>query len=196
MAYDQGNPIAGALPGLLGGAAGGPLGLALEGVGAIGGIASAIGGMSAQKGEYQAQQNIAALEQQQNTNKFQQTTLNFNRSRLQELRNAQQGRSVALANASGSGAQFGSALGGGLGNVGGEEGNTMVNLSQNQQIAQQEYNVDTSISAQKMAEASYGSQAATWAGIGNLFGGAGNLGKGIVSANTNPSGSTQTTQSG
>ena len=192
MAYSQENPIAGGLPGIFGAGAMGPVGLGLEGIGVLGGIGAAIGGMSAAKGEYKTEQNIAQLEEQANAVKWNQTQLNFKRSQLQNLRNAQQGRSVALANASGSGAQFGSALGGGLGNVGGEYGTNAVNLSQNEQNAQQEFNINESISAQKMQESKYKSEAATWAGIGSIFGGAGSFGKSLVGASTNPAGATQT----
>jgi hypothetical protein len=177
-----------ALPGLpgLAGASGTNLGgLAASGGGAIGSLVAGLGGLSDASGIAKSSSNIAALQQQMNSVKWNQTQLNFNRSQLQNLRNAQQGRSVALANASGSGAQFGSALGGGLGNISGEAGTTAVSLSQNEQNAQQEYNINQSIGSQEQQISKYQGDAAMWAGIGKIAGGLTSFGTSLVGVGTN-----------
>lgn len=159
-------------------------GLGASGGGAIGSLISGIGGMSDASGIAKASQNIAQLQTQMNAVKWNQSQLNFNRSRLQELRNAQQGRSTALASATGSGAQFGSAYGGALGQIGGEEGNTMVSLSQNEQLGQKAYDINTSIGAQEQQIAKYQGDAATWAGIGKIAQGTIGLGGALTQVGT------------
>ena len=134
-------------------------------------ITGAIGAAQAQKGYYQSQQNIAALEQQTNEKNHQLQELTFNRSKLQALRNAQQSRSLALAanvGETGSGTQRGSAYGGALGGIGGEYGTNVTSISQNEQIANAEYEINNSISAQKQQSAKYQGEAAMWQGIGSI----------------------------
>lgn len=170
------------------GAVGGT-GLGLQGVGLAGSAIAAYGQYQAQQGISQSSQNIAALQQQQNAISWNQQQLASRRNSLQELRNAQQSRATATAAATNQGGLFGSGLGGGLGNISGEEIGNLSSISENLQLGKQSYDVNTTISGQEENIAKYQGAAAMWSGLGGASSGTSSLGTSMVSAATNASGS-------
>lgn len=190
--FDTGgvSSIAGqAPPGLGGASALGQAGLGLEGVGLAASIVGGIGASQAQQGIAQSSSNIAALQQQQNQVNWTQAQMNGRRQMIQNIRNEQQARSTALTAATAGGAQFGSGLQGGYGQIGGQTGTNAMQISQGLQFGQQSYNINQSISGQEMNIAKYQGQAAMWQGLTGAGSGATSLGSSLVSSATNPSGS-------
>lgn len=166
---------------------------------AAGAVTSAYGGFKASqaaKGASQASQNIAGLEEQQNQVRKQQMELTANRNQMEILRNAQRSRSLALNNATSQGAQFGSGLSGGYGQIAGQTGINSLGISQNLALGEQNFGLDTQISGQKISKFGYESQQATdtaIAGFGKtisgLAGPIGNLGQGFnFGSSASPSG--------
>lgn len=184
------SSIAGtALPGLAGASAFGQAGLGLEGIGLAGAIVGGIGSYGAAQGIASASGNIAALQQQSNAVKWKQAQLSGRRGQLEAIRNEQKARSLALSNATNQGAGFGSGLQGGYGQIGGETGNILTNISQGLQFGRQQYDINQSISAQEQQISKYQGQAAMWQGISGAGAGVTSLGSSFVKSATNPSGS-------
>jgi hypothetical protein len=177
------------LPGIAGASGFGQAGLGLEGVGLAGSLVAGYFGSQAQQGISQSSQNIAALQQQANQVKWTQARLGARRQQMEVLRNEQRARSLALSNATNQGAQFGSGLQGGYGQIQGESGNNLLGINQNLALGAQMNTINQSISGQEMNIAKYQGQAAMWQGIGGAGAGATSLGSSIVSSATNPSGS-------
>jgi len=124
----------------------------------------------AQQGYYQSQKNIAQLEQQANEQNWDLAQLNFRRSQLESLRRAQQTRSIAEASAVGSGAQFGSGAKGAQAGITADEERNLLGISQNWQIGAKLFDINQSISGQKIAAANYQEKASMWGGLGSLGG--------------------------
>lgn len=181
-------PVAGALPGIAGAGASSIGGLGAMGVGMAGSAVAGYFGMQAEQGVTQASQNIAKLQEQANQVNYNTARLSIRRNQMQELRNAQQSRSLALAAGVAQGAQFGSGVQGGYGNVSGEAGNTLLGLNQNLSSAGQMFDINKSISDQEIAKSGYQGTANMWQGIGQMAGGLGSAGGSVVNASTNPSG--------
>lgn len=179
------DPSQGGLPGLAGsGSAGLPFaagGLAL-------GVAGAYGQYQAAQGISQSSQNIAALQQQANAINWQQAQLQGRRSSMEVLRNEQRARSLALSNSVNQGAQFGSGLSGGYGQIAGQAGNNLLGIHQGLEFGARQYAVNQSISAQEQQIAKYQGQSSMWQGISGIGGGLTSAGSSITSAMTNPSG--------
>lgn len=184
-----GGIIGGSLPGLAGASGMGLSGLGTMGLGAVIGGIGAYGQYEAAQGISQSSQNIAKLQQQQNQVNWTQAQLSSRRNSLQEIRNAQQARSYATSSATSQGAQFGSGLQGGLGQISGQAGTNLLGLSQNLQLGAQSYALNQSISGQEMNIAKYQGQQSMWAGLGSIGGGMSSFGKSLVDSSTNPSGS-------
>lgn len=180
--------VLGGLPGLAGASAFGQAGLGLEGVGLAAGAIGAYGQYEAQQGISQSSQNIAQLQQQSNTIKFNQAKISARRNQMEVLRNEQRARSLALSNSVNQGAQFGSGLQGGYGQIAGQSNTNLLGISQNLQTGQQLYDVNQSISSQEQQISKYQGQAAMWQGVSSLGGGASSLGSSFVKSSTNPSG--------
>lgn len=154
------------------------------GVGGLGLIGSLLGGMqsaSGAKAKFQAEQNIASLEMQANEQRRQAMELSARRQQLQNVRSAQQASSMALASAVNSGAQFSSSAQAGQAQAGAQAAYGNLGISQNRQIGENIFNIDSSIDAQKLAEAQAESQIASGQGLSSIFGAvgsqAGNIGK-------------------
>jgi hypothetical protein len=179
---------AAALPGVMGA---GSIGLPFMAAGLIGGGISNYFASQDMKGATQASKNIIALEQQQNDLKWQQAQVGLRRASLQNFRNAQQMRSQALVSATNQGAQFGSGLQGGMGQIGAEYMENEGALQMSYTFGQKDYDINKSIGAQKTAMADYESKAATAQGYGSLFSGIFSMGNSIGSAKMNPSGGLQ-----
>lgn len=184
------SAIAGqALPGLAGASSLGGAGLGLEGIGLAGQAVAGYGEYQAQQGISQSSQNIAALQQQQNAVNWTGAQLSARRSQMEVLRNEQRARSLALSNSANQGAQFGSGLSGGYGQISGQTGNNLLGINQNLSLGAQSYAINNSISGQEQNIAKYQGQAAMWQGLSGASGGATSLGSSFISSSTNPSGS-------
>ncbi len=159
-------------------------GLGLEGAGLAGQAVGAYMGYQAQQGISQANQNIAKDQQAINQQNLMQMKLNARRAQMEVLRNNQRARSMALSSSTGQGAQFGSGLQGGYGQIGGMAGTNLLGINQNLKIGETISTYNQDITNQQLALSKYGGQAATAQGIGSLSSGAFSLGQGMVSYGT------------
>src|SRR6267154_399541 len=103
-----------------------PAGLGMEGLGLGFQAVGAYAGYQAQQGISQSNQNIAKDQQAINQQNLMQMKLNARRAQTEVIRNAQSARSMALASATGQGAQFGSGLQGGYGQIQGRSGTNLL----------------------------------------------------------------------
>lgn len=142
----------------------GALGIASVGLSLYGGIASS---EAAQKVS-QNQQNIIGYEEQQDKVRQEAMHVQAQRSQMEVLRNAQRMRSLALNNATGQGAQFGSGLQGGYGQVAGMAGNNMLAINQNVQSGDQMFALNAQINQQKIQMAQNQADQSQAQAIGNL----------------------------
>ena len=113
----------------------------------------AFGGFGASEKASQAaaiNKQIAADEQEINKQKEQQMNLEASRMQLQQFRNIQRLRAQATAAAVNQGAQFGSGLQGGLGQIQNQGLENSLGIRQNQQIASNIFGINDSISNKKM----------------------------------------------
>lgn len=163
-----GGALSGFMTAGLGAISGNPLAI---GAGALGIGMSIIGGFGqadAAKKTSESQQRIAALEQRQDAARRQAMELSAKRQQMEVLRNAQRARSLALNNATSQGAQFGSGLQGGYGQVQGAANWNNLGITQNLNLGEQMFDLNAQISQQKQSIAGYSSQSATYGGIGKL----------------------------
>lgn len=176
----------------------------ISGIIAAAGIATSIFGgsksASGAKMQYQAQLQEAQLEQQADAQRRQAMELDANRKNMEVLRNSQRARSQALENATSQGAQFGSGLQGGYGQVSGQSNTNLLGIGQDLKIGENLFDINGQINQQKMLYAQGGQMvnegnaissigktisgsAGTLAGFGQTafasFGGGGPGGKGI-----------------
>lgn len=107
--------------------------------------------------------NLDVAKQQQDINdqRKQQMILTSNRQQLQTIRNSQLARSMALTASTASGSQFGSGLQGGYGQIGGDTGTNLLNLSQNLEIGKNIFGFDDQISNDRIKIAGLQGQEAT-----------------------------------
>lgn len=152
----------------LGAATGNPLAIA-SGVLGIGmSIAGGFGQADAAKKTAAAQQQIAGLEQKQDAARRQAMELSAKRQQMEVLRNAQRARSLALNNATSQGAQFGSGLQGGYGQIQGAAAWNNLGITQNLNLGEQMFDLNSQINEQKQNISGYASSSATYGGIGKL----------------------------
>ena len=133
--------------------------------------ASAVGGYDSYEGakkQADAQNQITGYEQQQNQLRQQQMELQSQRSQMETLRNQQRARSLALNSATNQGAQFGSGLSGGYGQIAGQAGTQLLANSQNTSLGEQNFGLDAMISQQKIAYSNAGTQVAQGQGISSV----------------------------
>jgi hypothetical protein len=145
-----------------------------------------------------------------NSQRQQQMNLEANRQQLQDIRNSQLARSMAQSSAVNQGAQFGTGLAGGYGQISGQTNTNLLGISQNRQIANNVFADTAAQDTLKMQMASLGGQAANYQGmaslgnsltqasgplsrmagsLGGLFGGGGSMGSGGMGLSlTNTSG--------
>lgn len=116
------------------------------------------------------QQNIVKDQQAIETEKFNFMQVDARRRQLEVFRNVQRAKSLALTNATSKGAQFGSGLQGGYGQIEGEAGTQLTAISQNLASGERMYNINTDISGQKGLLAQAGLQSSTGAGLSSLGG--------------------------
>lgn len=165
-----------------------PAGLAMEGGGLVASGVGAYMGMQAQQGISQAQQNIYGDQSAINAQNVIQMKLNARRASMEVLRNNQRARAMALNSSTGQGAQFGSGLSGGYGQIAGMAGTNLLGINQNLKIGETISTYNQDITNQQMQMSKYQSQAATAQGISSLGSGAFSMGQGLVSYGTNKGG--------
>jgi hypothetical protein len=148
------------------------LGTTAGGIGAGVGLGfSAFGGYEQYQGakaEATASRNIAGLEIQQDTVRRQAMELSAQRQEMQNLRQAQRARSMALSAATAQGGQYGSALGGAYGQISGGSGINQLGISQNLQFGEKMFDLNAQIDQQKMAIADAKTKEAEGAGISSF----------------------------
>lgn len=169
---DIGSGAGGALSGLitagLGAASGNPLAIASGVIGIGMSIFGGSGQAEAAKQAAAAKQRIAGLEMQQDAVRRQAMELSANRQQMEVLRNAQRARSLALNNATSQGAQFGSGLQGGYGQISGAAGWNNLGITQNLNLGEQMFDLNSQINQQKQNIASSESSSATYGGIKSI----------------------------
>lgn len=194
-----GGGLAGVLGGAAGaeaGFAGGGL-AGLAGAGAEGGAAGLLGGISnsslltagvgaaglgmqllgtrgqvaGAQASSQAQQDLVNAQQEQDRIRQQAAALDAQRRQLQTVREAQVARSMALTSATAQGAQGGSGLQGGYGQIAGQLGVNTLGIQQNLQLGQDIFGIETSqVTPAKLRYAQAQGQISTSQGLSS-FGG-------------------------
>lgn len=145
-------------------------GLALKAFGAFGSV-------SAAQAQEKAQEQQIGLERQGENVRSDYMEVTSRRESLQALRNNQRARSMALNSSTNQGAQQGSGLSGGYGQIAGMSNTNLAGIDQNLQFGRQTFGINEQISQTKIDQAKAGSQAATaqgWSSLGgSLIGGMG-----------------------
>lgn len=165
---DMPSPIGGMISAGLGAVSGNPIAIA-SGVLGIG--MSLFGGMQATDAAKQkaaAQRQIAGFEMQQDDIRRKAMELSAHRQQVEVLRNAQRARSLALNNATSQGAQGGSGLQGGFGQIAGAAAWNNSGIQANLGFGEQMFDLNKMINQQKMNISDSDSSAATAAGIGKI----------------------------
>lgn len=104
--------------------------------------------------------------------------VNAQRQQMQNLRNTQLQRSMALTSATAQGAQFGTGLQGGYGQISGQSTDNAVGINTNLQFGEDIFKYNAEASRWKQQASGYQSESAMWGSISGL---GGNIAK---SANT------------
>jgi hypothetical protein len=120
--------------------------------------------------ESAAVQQINQLDIQVNAQRQQQMVLQANRQQLQNVRNVQMARSMALTSATSQGAQFGSGLSGGYGQIAGQGNTQKLATNQNLEIGKNIFGLDNQIDQQRILEAQAQGNMATAQGMQSLGG--------------------------
>lgn len=142
-------------------ATGNPIGMAA----AVGGIGLSIFGamekadMAKKQADLQSQ--MTQTEMQQEGVRQQAMRVNARRQQMEVLRNAQRARSLALNNATSQGAQFGSGLQGGYGQVAGAANWNNSGIESSLNFGEQMFSLNQTMSQQKMQMAQLTGQSAT-----------------------------------
>lgn len=124
----------------------------------------------AAKSQYAAQMQQQQAEQAAEALRRQQMELEGRRRQREIIRNQQRANATALAVATNQGAQSGSGLQGGYGQISGDSGNQQLATMQNLEIGRGLYDVSSQISAARMAYTSASSAMATakgWSSLGS-----------------------------
>lgn len=116
------------------------------------------------------QANEASQQQAIEAQKQQQMQLQARRTEMEALRQNQVARSQATAAANSQGAIYGSGIQGGYGQISGQTGTNLVNQSQNLQIGENIFGLNSNISTDRIGLAHLGGSMATAQGISS-FGG-------------------------
>jgi hypothetical protein len=112
--------------------------------------------------------NIAAYEKQADYQRRQAMELDSQRKSMEVLRNAQRARSLATQAAVGQGAQFGSGLQGGYGQISGQSGYNLLGINQNTKIGENLFDINANISDEKIKIAQLGGDLAKYQGLSSL----------------------------
>src|SRR5882672_1056370 len=137
----------------------------IEGAGATlqaaGSIYGAIEGSQFAKQKADEEKAIAQLEMQADQQRRQAMEISARRQQVQTVRNAQQARATALSASVNQGAQFSTGAQGGQQGVTSQGNFANLGVSQNLQIGENLFNINSAIDATKIAEADTESKQAT-----------------------------------
>lgn len=180
--FDAGTTAQAGMSGAAAGSVAGPWGAV---IGAGVGIGVSLLGQSksaeAAKQSTEAQKAMIALEQKIEAQKRQAMELDANRKQIENTRNIQRARALALTNATSQGAGQGSGLQGGYGQIAGQGAWNSLGIAQNLQIGRNIFDVNAQISQQKIAMANAGllsQQGAAYTSTGNqILSASGSIGK-------------------
>lgn len=130
-----------------------------------------------------AQKQIAQDEMKQNQLRQQGMELDARRKQLEVLRNAQRARAMGLTAATGQGAQYGSGLQGGYGQISGDASTSLTGIQQGLDLGRQNFQLSNDISQWKMNAAHGATTSALGQGIssvgGAIMGGASSMAGGL-----------------
>lgn len=133
---------------------------------AIAGTATAVYGTMQQKEAANKQneynQQVLTQEKQAAALQKQQADLESQRRTMEIVRNNNRARAIALSNSVTGGAQYGSGLQGGYGQISGEANTQLLGVSQNQELANSLYGVNSGISNTRFAQ--YGASSQFYSG--------------------------------
>lgn len=115
-------------------------------------------------------QQVISDEQQQAALQKQQADLQAERYRMQVIRQSNIARGLAVSNASGTNAQYGSGLQGGYGQIAGESNVALGNSFQNQSLTNQLYGINTGINSARVGQSQAMSGYYSGAGMSSLGG--------------------------
>jgi hypothetical protein len=144
----------------------------LLGVGLAASAAGTAMSMEASSKAASVSQDMAQQEQGIEAQRKQAMELDARRKQLEIVRQAQRTRAMALSSATNQGAQFGSGLQGGYGQISGEAGTNMLGVQQNLQIGENIFGYNSQISQDKMSMAQAQGFGAIGQGISSLGGAA------------------------
>lgn len=167
---DAGGALTGLITAGMGAASGNPIAIAS---GALGLGMALFGGneqMQAAKATAAAQQEIARNEMKQDAIRRQAMEFAARRQQMEVFRNAQRARALALNTATSQGAQQGSGLQGGFGQISSQAAWQSAGIDRNLAFGGQMFDLNNAINSQKMLISSASSQSATGAGISKLGG--------------------------
>lgn len=140
----------------------------IAGVGLGLSAAGTFGSFSASKDANAAQQAMIAAQQEQERLRKRAMMLDAKRKSMEMLRAQQRARALALTNATAQGANAGSGLQGGYGQIGGQTGFNLSGLESNVLFGKQMFGINETISGLQGQYADARSSQATWQGIGSL----------------------------
>lgn len=133
-------------------------------------IYGAVKSSQAAKEQAGYQQQIAAAQQRQEALRQQQMELDARRRQLEAVRQAQRARAQGLAAATAQGAQFGSGLAGGYGQISGYSGTNLLGISQGLELGRANFAASSDISAARYGYAGASGDLATGQGFSSLGG--------------------------
>lgn len=116
------------------------------------------------------QMRIAALERQAEEQRHKAMVLQARRQSTEIMRNQQRANAMALNAATNQGAQLGTGLQGGYGQISGQTATNLAGVNQNLEIGNNTFEINKQISNSKMHLAQLGGEDNMWQGIGNLGG--------------------------
>jgi hypothetical protein len=133
-------------------------------------VAGTLTNMSAAAKANAAQKQVIAGEQAAEAQRQKAMELDARRRQLETFRNVQRSRSLALTNATNQGAQQGSGLQGGYGQIAGEGGTNLLGINQGLEVGRDLFSISGQISQAKMRLADAGQQASLGSGLSSLGG--------------------------
>lgn len=142
----------------------------MMGIGALGSIIGGIGGMMSSSAISAEQMRIAALERQAEEQRHKAMVLQARRQSTEIMRNQQRANAMALNAATNQGAQLGTGLQGGYGQISGQTATNLAGVNQNLEIGNNMFEINKQISNSKMQIAQLGGEAAMWQGVSSLGG--------------------------
>jgi hypothetical protein len=152
----------------------GPIG---TGVGALAGIAGGVlsGVLGSKDAKAEDAQRLAMAQTEAQENAVRRTAMEVTsrRQSMQNTRQAQYARSMALSTTTNQGAQFGSGLGGAIGSIFGQANTNQQSINQNLQLGEQMFNLTDQLDAEKRYLSKEQSNAASDQAMAKMVGGIG-----------------------